>query len=131
MRRRLSEVVFFGLWVLTALGFAGVYFIIGAQQAVAQDLSHRLKLAEQAIIDGDWRSAAETVNSVDLEWRRIEKIWALHTQHEQLESIGEALVEAGALIDVHDARAVAALRMAQDRLQTLPQRDRLLWSNLL
>lgn len=131
MRRRLSEIVFYGLWVLTVLGFAGVYFIIDAQQTVAQDLSAKLKTAEQAVIDGDWSTASATVTGVDVEWRRIEKIWALHTQHEQLESIGEALLEAGALIELHDATAVAALRLARDRLHTLPKRDRLLWANLL
>lgn len=131
MRHRLSELVFYGLWVLTALGFAGVYWIIGAQEAVANDLADKLAAAERAIMDGNWHGASEFITDVYHTWRRIEKLWALHTQHEQLEAITEVLLDADSLIYLHDIRAVAPLRLARDRLLTLPERDRLLWANLL
>jgi len=131
MRRRMSGIVFYGLWILTAIGFAGVYWIINAQEAVANGLSDKLETVERSIVDGNWDSALGTVTDVHDTWRRIEKLWALHTQHEQLESINDVLLEAEALIYQHDTRAVAALRLARDRLHTLPERERLLWANLL
>lgn len=127
----MSEWVFYGLWTLTAVGFAGVYWIIGAQENVAHDLVVELQRVEQAVVDDQWQAASHAITEVYDTWKRIEKLWALHTQHEQLEAVGEALLEAEALIHLQDAHAVAALRLAGDRLQTLPQRDRLLWSNLL
>lgn len=131
MRRRMSDLVFYGLWVLTALGFAGVYWIIGAQEGVAIDLSAKLEEAERAVVDGNWPGASALVSDVYVTWRRIEKLWALHTQHEQLEAITEVLLDANALIDLEDMQALAPLRLARDRLLTLPQRDRVSWENLL
>lgn len=131
MRRYMSDFVFYGLWILTGLGFAGVYWIIGAQESVAHALTAELDAAERAIAAGEWSRAADVVDGVIGRWRRIEKRWALHTQHEQLEAVAEALLEAETLIGLHDAQALAPLRLARERLLTLPRRDRLLLENLL
>lgn len=131
MRRRMSELVFYGLWVLTGLGFAGVYWIIGAQEAVADELAAKLEAAEAALLADDWPGASQLIADVLDRWRRVEKRWALHTQHEELDAVGEALLDAEALIVLRDVRAVAPLRLARDRLLTLPRRDRVSWENLL
>lgn len=123
--------VFYVLWVLTVLIFIGVYWIIGAQQAVARDLQQSLGIVEAAIGSEDWPDAARGIGDVYERWRKIEKLWALHTQHEQLDLVSDALLEAQALIDIKNADAVRSLRLAAERLHALPDRDRLLFSNLL
>lgn len=131
MRRRVSSFLFYGLWVLTAIGVAGVYWIINAQEQVAGDLSHRLQAAERAVESGRWPDASEQLQRVEDEWSRIEKLWALHTQHELLDPVGDALIEARALIEQKEPGALAPLRLARSRLEQLPRRDRPLLSNLL
>lgn len=131
MRRRMSDYVFYGLWIITALGFTAVYWIISVQETVAADLTAKLEAVERAIIAGDWSDAAEIVGDVYETWRRIERKWALHTQHEELEAITDVLLDAHTMIYLQDVQAVVALRLARDRLLTLPQRDRVLLENLL
>lgn len=127
----MSDYVFYGLWIITALGFTGVYWIISVQETVAADLTAKLEAVERAIIAGDWSDAAEIVGDVYETWRRIERKWALHTQHEELEAITDVLLDAHTMIYLQDVQAVVALRLARDRLLTLPQRDRVLLENLL
>lgn len=131
MRRRVSSLVFYTLWIVTIVGFAGVFWIINAQEKVASDLSDSLQAAERAVEDGRFAEASRQLQRVSDEWTRIEKLWALHTQHELLDPVGDALIEAKALIEQEEASALAPLRLARSRLEQLPQRDRPLLSNLL
>lgn len=127
----MSSWVFYTLWVMTALGVAGVYWIISAQESVTERLSDHLRAAESAVEVGDYAEAARELRHVTNDWPGIERVWALHTQHEELDPIGDALLEAEALIAQAHPSALAALRIARNRLEHLPKRDRLLWSNLL
>lgn len=127
----MSSFVFYTLWIMTALGIAGVYWIIGAQESVTEQLSHHLRAAEGAVISGDYAEAARALRHVTDDWPGIEKVWALHTQHEELDPIGDALLEAEALVEQAHPAALAALRVVRNRLEHLPKRDRLLLSNLL
>lgn len=131
MRARMSSWVFYGLWILTALGIGGVYWIISAQESVTEQLSYHLRAAEDAVEVGDYDEAGRQLRHVTDEWTDIEKVWALHTQHEELDPIGDAFLEAEALIKQRHPAALAALRIARNRLEHLPKRDRLLLSNLL
>lgn len=131
MRRRVSSLVFYSLWIVTVLGIAGVYWIIHAQEHVAEDLSDKLQAVERAVESSSYPDASRQLQQVKDEWSRIEKLWALHTQHELLDPVGEALIEAKALIERQDPGALAPLRLARSRLEQLPQRDRPLLSNLL
>lgn len=131
MRRYVSEMIFIALWAITLLGVAGVYWIIGAQEDVAHELNSALLAAEHAVTAGDWTTAGAYVRDVYARWRRIERVWTLHTQHELLEHVTEMLLEAQALIDLEDQQAVAPLRLVRHLLETLPRRDRLLLENLL
>lgn len=131
MRRRMSSWVFYTLWIMTAVGVGGVYWIIHAQEQVTERLSSNLQAAEDAVLAGHYSDASQSLQRVTDEWGRIEKLWALHTQHEQLDPVGDALLEAEALIAQSHPAALAALRLARSRLEQLPQRDRPLLSNLL
>lgn len=131
MRRRVSTWVFYTLWIVTVLGIAGAYWIINTQEQVAERLSDQLREAEHAVLIGEYPDASAALSRVMNEWSRIEKLWALHTQHEQLDPVGDAFLEAEALIEQTHPAALAALRVARDRLEHLPQRDRLLLTNVL
>lgn len=127
----MSELVFAVLWALTIFGAAGTYWIIDAQEAVANELNKSLAAAEEAVVAENWPVAAAHVRDVYTRWRRIERVWTLHTHHELLEVVTETLLEAGALVDLQDVQAVTPLRRARYLLETLPSRDRLLLENLL
>jgi len=131
VRRYISEIIAIVLWSVTLCGAVGVYWLIHAQESVAEELNRTLTAAEQAVAAGDWTVAGDYVRDVYTRWRHIERVWTLHTQHELLEDVTMTLLEAQALIDVHDEQAVAQLRRARHRLETLPRRDRLLLQNLL
>lgn len=131
MRRHISSWVFYSLWIITALGIGGVYWIIHAQENVAERLSVHLKEAERMVEAGRWEDASDALGRVTEQWPRIEKLWALHTQHEEMDPVGDALLQAEAFIKLRDAAALASLRVARSRLHQLPERDRLLLSNIL
>src|SRR5690625_2377418 len=131
MRQHVSSWVFYSLWIITALGIAGVYWIIHAQENVTERLSVHLDEAEKMVVAGRWDDASEALRQVTEQWHRIEKIWALHTQHEEMDPVGDALLQAEALIQQTEPSALAALRVARHRMEHLPRRERLLLSNLL
>lgn len=127
----MSSIVFYSLWVITAIGIAGIYWIIDAQEEVTAQLSRHLLEAEAAVKAGDYTHAANALRQVTDDWPSIEKVWALHTMHEELDPISDALLEAEALVTQGDPSALAALRVARQRLEHLPKRERLVLSNLL
>lgn len=131
MRQHVSSWVFYSLWIITALGIAGVYWIIHAQENVTERLSVHLDEAEKMVVAGRWDDASEALRQVTEQWHRIEKIWALHTQHEEMDPVGDALLQAEALIKLGEPEALASIRIARSRLRQLPERDRLLLSNIL
>jgi len=131
MRRQVSTWVFLTLWIMTAFGVAGVYWVIDAQEDAATRLGVHLQEAERAVLEGRWHEAKSALEKVTDEWPRVERIWALHTQHEEMDPVGDALLEAEALIQQTEPSALAALRVARHRMEHLPRRERLLLSNLL
>ena len=81
--------------------------MIRAQEAVADELAAKLEAAEAALLADDSPGASQLIADVLDRWRRVEKRWALHTQHEELDAVGEALLDAEALIVLRDVRGGA------------------------
>lgn len=111
------------LWATAVVGLAGSIWINGAQSAAARDVNALIERAERAVMADDWAQAETTTGAARRAWERTRKAWALHTEHEELDTISDLLVEAAARAAVADPRAAVALRRARHRIDALPRRD--------
>lgn len=119
-----------GLWFIAALIVGGSWWIITAQTEVANDIAKKIEENEASVLDANWEKAANEIQQLIVTWEKTRRMWALHTEHMEMDEITDALVEAEALIAAEEVGAIAALRKARDRIITLPQRDRLDLENL-
>jgi len=129
-RTRVSDWIFLGLWVLVALGIAGVYSLIHAEETLAAQLVEQLHAAERSLAAGDWAAVQQTVADARKVWERARAWLALHTEHDLLQEVSETLLEAEALARIREPQALRSLLLARDRIESFPQRDRLLLRNL-
>ncbi|MBO8141801.1 MAG: DUF4363 family protein [Firmicutes bacterium] len=118
------------LWILTVLLVAGAHGIIRAQESLARTLVMQLRRAEGALAAGDWSAAASIAVDVRREWEAARPGLSLHADHQHLDLVTEALLETETLIAARNIEAVRALRLAAERLRSLPERERLLLRNL-
>lgn len=119
-----------GLWFAALLIVSGTWWLISAQTDVANDLAKRIEQAEADVLSADWDNASQHIQELIISWEKTRRVWALHTEHAEMDEVTDALVEAEALIAANEVGALASLRKARDRIVTLPQRDRLDLENL-
>lgn len=130
MRGSSSTWILVALWLVAALIVGGTWWLISLQTSAANDIAIMIEESEAAVIAEDWEKAAHEIRQLIVNWEKTRKVWALHTEHQEMDGITDALVEAEALIAAEEKSALAPLRVARDRIITLPQRDRLDLENL-
>lgn len=130
MRGSSSTWILVALWLMAALIVGGTWWLISLQTSAANDIATMIEESEAAVIAEDWEKAAHEIRQLIVNWEKTRKVWALHTEHQEMDGITDALVEAEALIAAEEKSALAPLRVARDRIITLPQRDRLDLENL-
>ncbi|OUM99601.1 MAG: hypothetical protein BAA04_01355 [Firmicutes bacterium ZCTH02-B6] len=129
-RRGVSDWIFLALWLITGLLAVGEHFVVRAEERLAQELTRELDRAAAALDEGDWTLALETAGRARRVWETARERLALHAEHQRLEAISEALLEAEALIAARSGAAGGLLVLARERIKGLPEQHRLSWSNL-
>lgn len=129
-RRNASTWILAGLWLLAVLGVGASHWIITAQESTAQELARAADEVEQAVLAGRWGEAEVLAQELRQAWDHTRKVWALHTEHAEMDVITDALTDTLAWIRIQDPGALVPLRRARERILTLPHQDRLKLENL-
>lgn len=129
-RTRVSDLIFWTLWILTALAVTAAYGTIRSQEALARDVAGYLDRAEQALSAGDWAGFEQAVAQARTAWEAARPWLSLFTEHDPVQEISDTLLEAQALARAQDPAAWRPLLVARERVLLLPEQERLLLRNL-
>src|SRR5690625_2572014 len=111
MRGSSSTWILVALWLVAALIVGGTWWVISLQTSAANDIAIMIEESEAAVIAEDWEKAAHEIRQLIVNWEKTRKVWALHTEHQEMDGITDALVEAEALIAAEEKSALAPLRV--------------------
>ncbi|HEY8418085.1 MAG TPA: DUF4363 family protein [Limnochordales bacterium] len=129
-RTQVSDLIFWTLWIFTALCVTAGYGLIREQEALARDVAGYLDRAEQALSAGDWAAFEQAVAQARTAWEDARPWLSFFTDHDPVHEISDTLLEAQALARAQDPAAWGPLLVARERILILPERERLLMRNL-
>lgn len=113
--------------IIVTVGLAAQLYL----DRTADSLASALVRVGRAIARSDWPRASADFASLEAEWTKTRRNWALYIDHQEIDQVEVRLARLKELIRYHDrSGAMAEHGEALMLIRHLPERERLTWRNL-
>ncbi|WP_168190171.1 DUF4363 family protein [Caloramator sp. E03] len=128
--RNEKSIIIFSLSILTAIIILEVIIYIYLRNTSNLILKN-INNTENFIKSDQWNKAKSSIESASKEWNKIEEIWALITNHHEIDNITVSLKTAKEFIDTKEkADALASLESLKHYISHIPKMEKISLENI-
>ncbi|NMA95696.1 MAG: DUF4363 family protein [Clostridiales bacterium] len=118
--------------IVIVLFFVFSFWLQNSIQDTANDIVSVLNLIEDAVVQGDWDTAIENIESIEDDWEHTKKIWQVLIDHNEIDNIDSTFVKVKSWIALESMEdCITELATLKLFVLHVPERKALRITNIL